>query len=176
MANFNFNLNNLTDYEEFDEEIRPPDNTIREVLVNDYNNNNYNNYNNYNNDDYNYNNYDIENEIINNSGDYELQVAINESIKEQEEHEKNRLEILEKTKLRIQTFKDVLFKIKKISMIDEKILKFYNIIEPIIDSYCACNIDTYECDKALYDEIFSTLKTIRLTESDVVLFKNLFIM
>ena len=41
MANFNFDLNNLTDYEEFDEEIRIPDNTIREVLVNDYNNNNY---------------------------------------------------------------------------------------------------------------------------------------
>ena len=83
---------------------------------------------------------------------------------------------MEKTRLRIESFKDVLFKIKKISMIDAKILKFYNIIEPIIKSYCACNIDTYECDKALYHKIFSTLKTIRLTESEFSLFKNLFIM
>ena len=158
MANFNFDLNNLTDYEEFDEEIRIPDNTIREVLVNDYNNNNYI-----------YNNYV-------NSRDYELQLAINESIKEQEEYRIKQLEIMEKTRLRIESFKDVLFKIKKISMIDAKILKFYNIIEPIIKSYCACNIDTYECDKALYHKIFSTLKTIRLTESEFSLFKNLFIM
>ena len=161
MANFNFDLNNLTDYEEFDEEIRIPDNTIREVLVNDYNNNNYiyNNYNNY-----------------NNSRDYELQLAINESIKEQEEYRIKQLEIMEKTRLRMESFKDVLFKIKKISMIDAKILKFYNIIEPIIESYCACNIDVYACDKALYDEIFSTLKTIRFTKLEIELFKNLFIM
>ena len=158
MANFNFDLNNLTDYEEFDEEIRIPDNTIREVLVNDYNNNNYI-----------YNNYV-------NSRDYELQLAINESIKEQEEYRIKQLEIMEKTRSRIESFKDVLFKIKKISMIDAKILKFYNIIEPIIKSYCACNIDTYECDKALYHKFFSTLKTIRLTESEFSLFKNLFIM
>jgi hypothetical protein len=61
-------------------------------------------------------------------------------------------------------------------MIDSQILKLYNIIEPMIDSYCACNIDIYECDKAMYDEIFSTLKTIRLTESELELFKNLFVM
>ena len=84
--------------------------------------------------------------------------------------------MLEKTRLRVQEFKDVLFKIKKISMIDPQILKFYNIIEPIIDSYCGCNIDIYECDKIMYDEIFGTLKTIRLNESELELFKKLFIM
>ena len=61
-------------------------------------------------------------------------------------------------------------------MIDQKILNFYNIIEPIIDSYCACNIDIYECEKAMYDEIFGTLRTIRLTESELELFKKLFVM
>ena len=126
--------------------------------------------------DYSYNNYIYDNEIINNSRDYELQLAINESIKEQEEYRIKQLEIMGKTRLRIESFKDILFKIKKISMIDAKILKFYNIIEPIIESYCACNIDIYACDKALYHEIFSTLKTIRLTESEFGLFKNLFIM
>ena len=155
----NFNFNNFNDYENNEQEIRPPDNPIREILVNNYN--------------YNY----IE-PYIHNDDDYDnnqLELAINESIKEQEEYEKKQLKMLEKTRLRVQTFKDVLFKIKKISMIDSQILKLYNIIEPMIDSYCACNIDIYECDKAMYDEIFGTLKTIRLTESELELFKNLFV-
>ena len=152
----NFNFNNFNYYENFsEEEIRPPDNPIREILVNDYNNNiipcDYDEY------------------------DNELQLAYIESIKEQEEYEKKRLEILEKTRLRVQSFKDVLFKIKKISMIDPKILKFYNIISSVIDSYCACSIDIYECDKVMYDEIFSTLKTIRITTTELQLFKNLFV-
>jgi hypothetical protein len=153
-----FNFNNFNDYENIEQEIRPPDNTIREILVNDY--------------------YYNDNIIPCDYDDYDnaLQLAFIASIKEQEEYEKKRLEILEKTRLRVQTFKDVLLKIKKISMIDPQILKFYNIIEPMIDSYCACNIDIYECDKAMYDEIFSTLKTIRLTESELELFKNLFVM
>ena len=156
-----FNFNNLNDYQNFDGEIRPPDNTIREILINNYNYD-----------------YDDNNIIPCDYDDYDkaLQLAFIESMKEQEEYEKKRLEMLEKIRLRVQTFKDVLLKIKKISMIDPEILKFYNIIEPMIDSYCACNIDIYECDKAMYDEIFSTLKTIRLTDSELELFKNLFVM
>lgn len=155
----NFNFNNFNDYENNEQEIRPPDNPIREILVNNYNYNYI--------EPYIHNDYDYDNN--------QLELAINESIKEQEEYEKKQLEMLEKTRLRVQTFKEVLFKIKKISMIDSQILKLYNIIEPMIDSYCACNIDIYECDKAMYDEIFGTLKTIRLTESELDLFKNLFV-
>lgn len=154
----NFNFNNFNDYENNEQEIRPPDNTIREILVNDY--------------------YYNDNIIPCDYDDYDnaLQLAFIESMKEQEEYEKKRVEMLEKTRLRVQAFKDVLLKIKKISMIDTEILKFYNIIEPMIDSYCAGNVDIHECDKAMYDEIFNTLKTIRLTESELQLFKNLFVM
>jgi hypothetical protein len=90
-----FNFNNLNDYENY-QEVRPPDNTIREILLNDYcyNDNiipcDYD-------DDY----------------DNALQLAFIESMKEQEEYEKKRLEMLEKTRLRVQSFKDVLLKIKK---------------------------------------------------------------
>ena len=153
----NFNFNNFDDYENNEQEIRLPDNPIREILVNNYNYI----------EPYIHNDYEYDNN--------QLELAINESIKEQEEYEKKQLEMLEKTRLRVQTFKEVLFKIKKISMIDSQILKLYNVIEPMIDSYCACNIDIYECDKAMYDEIFGTLKTIRLTESELELFKNLFV-
>ena len=171
MSNFNLNDFIEDEYEYIEEEIRTPDNTIREILVShDINyDDNYNiNYDNYN------INYDIT-DIISNVYDAELQLAINESIKEQEAYEKKQLEILEKTRLRVQSFKDVILKIKKICMIDKTLLEFYNIIEPMIDSYCACNIDIYECDNVMYDVIFSTLKTIRLTESDLELFKNLFV-
>ena len=169
----NFNLNDFIedeyeyDYEYVEEEIRTPDNTIREILVS--HDINY---------DINYDNYDINydiTDIISNVYDSELQLAINESIKEQEAFEKKQLEMLEKTRLRVQSFKDVILKIKKICMIDKTLLEFYNIIEPMIDSYCACNIDIYECDNVMYDVIFNTLKTIRLTESDLELFKNLFV-
>jgi hypothetical protein len=179
MSNFNFNLSE-------DEIIRPPDNTIREILI-DYSSSNYDinfgvTYNNYDNTSIIPNDYEYENE---------LQLAINKSIKEQEEYEKKQLEkikeeqeqeyekkqleFLEKTKFRVNSFKDVLLKIKKIAMVDKTLLGFYNIIEPIIDSYYACNIDVYECDKVMYDLIFKTLKTIRLTESQLELFKNLFV-
>lgn len=141
---------NEYEYENFDEEIRPPDNTIRERLI-DYGIDNYN--------------------YFDNNQDVELQLAINESIREQEEYEKK----IEKIKYRTQLFKDVLLKIKKISMLDKQILKLYDIIEPIINSYCICKIDIYECDKDMYDIIFSTLKKIRLTESEYILFNNLFI-
>ena len=160
----NSNFNNFIE----DEEIRAPDNTIREILVN-YDTNYIINYG---------NNYDIIYDNINvipNIYDDELQLAINESIKEQEAFEKKQLEMLEKTRLRMISFKNVLLKIKKISMFDKTIFEFYSIIETIIDSYCACNIDIYECDKIMYDMIFETLKTIRLTENEINLFKNLFI-
>ena len=148
-----FNFNNFNDYENIEQEIRPPDNTIREILVNDYNY---------------YNDNDNMIQCDNDEYDNAFQLACIESLREQEE-------LLEKTNLRVQSFKNVLLKIKKIGMIDKTFLEFYNIIEPIIDFYCACNIDIYECDKNMYDEIFKTLKTIRLTEFEFELFKNLFV-
>jgi hypothetical protein len=148
--------------------IRPPDNTIKEILID---NNNFNNiFNNDFNNDFNH--------VFNNNyirDDYELQIAINESIIEQENYEKKQLELLNKTKLRFQSFKNILFQLKKLSMFDKNMLNFCNIIEPIIDLYCSCSIDNYECDKNMYDIIFNTFKTIRITELDLELLKKIFI-
>ena len=90
-------MSDFTDYENIEQEIRPPDNPIRERLIDYKYNYNYNDFN---------NNYDYDN--------IELEMAINESIKEKEEQEKKQLEILEKTRIRVESFKDVLFKIKKL--------------------------------------------------------------
>ena len=150
-----------------EENIRPPDEAIREILI-DYGSNYAINF------GFDYNDYDnIENIRPPDEYENELQLAIIESTKEQEAYEKK---LLEKTTLRVQTFKEVILKIKKISMFDKTFLEFCNIIEPIINSYCACYIDVYECDKIMYDLIFGTLKTIRLTEIELMLFENLFVM
>jgi hypothetical protein len=149
--------------------IRPPDNTIKEILID---NNNFNN-------DFNFNHVFNFNFNLNNNNyirdDYELQIAINESIIEQENYEKKQLELLNKTKLRFQSFKNILFQLKKISVFDKNMLNFCNIIEPIIDLYCGCSIDYYECDIVMYDMIFNTFKTIRITDLDLELLKKIFI-
>jgi len=155
----------INDYES-ESEIRSPDETQTHQLIDDsinFNNNfNNNNFNNNNNDDY----------IIN---DYDLEMAISESIKEEEEYQKNQLKILEKIQIRIKEFDKILLYIKRISMIDNEILDFYNIIQPIIDCYCGCNIENYKCDEVMYNKIFNILKTIRISESELELFKKVFV-
>jgi len=190
MSNFNF-----IEYMSHDEVIRPPDLPITEVLVNRYDVN------------YNINYGDNYNNIIINPNDYEyelqLQLAINESIKEQEyeknqsaileeenfqqsqidflkrieeeEYEKQQLVTLEETKLRVKIFKNISLKLKKLSMIDKTFLEFYKIIQPLLDSYYACYIDIYDCNKVMYDVIFTNLKKIRLTECELGLFKKIFV-
>lgn len=166
MENSNFNnFNNLNYYDNNNnqnnnDQIRPPDNIIRERLIN--------------NDYYNNDNilipcdpHDYEIPCDDDEYDNAFQLACIESIREQEE-------LLKETRLRVESFKNVLLKIKKISMIDPEILEFYNMIELIIDEYCSCRINSYECDINMYNNIFNTLKTIRITESELELFKNLF--
>ena len=161
----NSNFNNLNYYDNNNDQnnndrIRPPDNIIRERIANDY-----------------YNDdilipcdpHDYDNIIPCDDDEYDnaFQLACIQSIREQEE-------LLERTNLRVQSFKNVLLKIKKISMIDPEILEFYNMIESIIHEYCSCRINSYECDINMYNNIFNTLKTIRITEPELELFKNLF--
>ena len=151
--------------------IRSPDKPIKEILISDDNFNNDFNHD-FNNDFNNDFNHDFNHYI---KDDYELQIAINESIIEQENYEKKQLELLNKTKLRFQSFKNILFQLKKISVFDKNMLNFCNIIEPIIDLYCGCSIDYYECDIVMYDMIFNTFKTIRITDLDLELLKKIFI-
>ena len=58
-------------------------------------------------------------------------------------------------------FKNFLFNINKVGKFDNKIEEIYNIIDPIIDSYCGQFIDNCKLDKETYNKIFDTLKQIR---------------
>lgn len=62
---------------------------------------------------------------------------------------------------RTNIFKNFLFNINKVRKFDNKIEEIYNIIDPIIDSYCGQFIDNCKLDKETYNKIFDTLKQIR---------------
>ena len=62
---------------------------------------------------------------------------------------------------RTNIFKNFLFNINKVRKFDKKIEEIYNIIDPIIDSYCGQFIDNCKLDKETYNKIFDTLKQIR---------------
>ena len=58
-------------------------------------------------------------------------------------------------------FKEFLFNIDRIGKFDKNVKEIYEIIEPIIDSYCNQIIQFLSFDKDTYNKIFNVLKTIR---------------
>jgi hypothetical protein len=68
------------------------------------------------------------------------------------------------TNRRNELFKDFLFNLNKVGKFDKEIREIYEILDPIIESYCGQYITTYELDEASYDKIFNTLKKIRNTQ------------
>ena len=67
----------------------------------------------------------------------------------------------EESNRRKDIFKDFLFNLNKLIKFDKDIREIYNIIEPIIESYCSQCIEVCELDTETYDKIFDTLKKIR---------------
>ena len=67
----------------------------------------------------------------------------------------------EESNRRKDIFKDFLFNLNKLIKFDKDIREIYNIIEPIIESYCSQCIEVCELDEETYDKIFDTLKKIR---------------
>ena len=125
----------------FDDDIRPPDEVIRGQLIEDNKSN----------------------------SDKEIEEAINLSLQELNKEKINQIEYeieimnnyTNEVNRRKEIFKDFLFHLNKISKFDKEISAIYDIIEPIIESYCNQMIDKCELDKITYDKIFNTIKNIR---------------
>ena len=64
-------------------------------------------------------------------------------------------------KKRNEIFKIFLFNLNKVGRFDKKVREIYDILEPIIDSYCGQYIETCELDGETYDKIFNILKEVR---------------
>ena len=138
----------------YEEDIRPPDKTKRETLLQ----NNRNKYN--------------ETNETNESNEYDkdLSDALDQSLKlyqtEVQKYEDFEKKILEEQKLEIQKRKDlirtILFEFNRIKKYDKKLNELFEIIEPILDSYC--NLEFYQCtlDKQTYNTIFNGLTKTRI--------------
>ncbi len=77
------------------------------------------------------------------------------------------------TKRRTEIFKDFLFNLNKVGKFDKEIREIYEIIDPIIDSYCGQYIQTCELDGETYDKIFNTLKKIRNNQQVLDIIKTI---
>jgi hypothetical protein len=79
----------------------------------------------------------------------------------------------EESNKRRQTFEKLLFDLNKVGKIDKEIRETYDIIEPIIESYCSQYIYNYEFDVETYEKIFKSLGKIRTDKSAVEFLKTI---
>lgn len=143
----------FTDYNE--DEVRPPDEVVSERLIEDT------------------------------RSDYEKQIdeAIYQSIKEMENVDKINKEYEEiiiknyhnEIIERKNKFASLLLDINKLLRFDKDLKEIYEIIEPIIDSYCNQYIEFLELDEITYDKIFKVLGTIRTNKSNIENLKTIII-
>jgi hypothetical protein len=125
----------------FEEDIRTPDEVVHDQLIEDIRN-------------------DFEKQI-----DEAIYISGQEIRENQILHKQFEDQILkdyaEETNRRTEMFKDFLFNLNKIGKFDKEVREIYNILDPIIDSYCSQIIQTCELDEKTYDKIFIVLKKIR---------------
>lgn len=77
------------------------------------------------------------------------------------------------TKRRTDLFKTLLFDLNKLIRFDKDIKEIYDIIEPIINSYCFQYIETVELDAITYDKIFKVLCGIRTNKNNIELLRSI---
>lgn len=113
----------------------------------------------------------------------EIDAAVYQSMLEQDEYANNMTEFETRimcessleTDNRKKQFACLLHDIDKVSRFDTQIKEIYNIIEPIIESYCFQFIHNYEFDKITYEKIFTILSTIRTNKKAIELLKTIII-
>jgi hypothetical protein len=119
-----------------DDNIRPPDKVKRERLIetNPW-------------EEEEFEEEEFEEDILQNMLDYEKEIQ--------------KFFIEEKNR-RKENFNVLLLKMKRLANYDKEVEEIYNIIDPIIESYCEQVIQYYEVDKITYERIFSVLSSIRI--------------
>lgn len=167
------------EFEDNEEQIRPPDSVIREQLISNtpmYNINNVNDYNDYNYDEaLNKAIYESFNQYNNQDNNQDLQKILKESIEEYEtmksiyqSYEETLLnKHLQEKNRRLDIFSNFIKELHKLKKIDNNVNtnNVVDIIEKIIESYCEQEIEIYEVDEELYNKIFKYIKSIRNTEN-----------
>ena len=137
----------------YDEEIRSPDEVKRERLIQD-------------------NRCEFQKQM-----DEALYLSLQE-IKQQEEISQNyEEEIIKNFYNELQTRKDsfsnLLMDLNRLIKFDKDIKEIYEIIEPIIDSYCNQYIEVVELDLITYEKIFKVIGTVRTDKKNIELLKTI---
>lgn len=76
---------------------------------------------------------------------------------------------------RREQFRGLLFDLNKLIRYDKDVKEIYNIIEPIIDSYCCQYIKYYEFDEITYNRIFKIIGNLRTHKDNIQLLKTILI-
>jgi len=74
---------------------------------------------------------------------------------------------------RREKFGGLLLDINKLIRFDKDIKEIYEIIEPIIESYCNQYIEYVELDEETYDKIFKVIGTIRTNKKNIELLQKI---
>jgi hypothetical protein len=144
----------FNDYDNADE-IRQPDEVIRERLVEDTR-------------------CDFQKQM-----DEALYLSMQEVINQEKINKSYEDEIvnnyLKETTERREKFGKLLMDMNKLIRLDAKIKEIYEIIEPVIFTYCEQHIEIWETDEETYEKIFKNLSTIRTDKTAVELLKRIII-
>jgi len=142
-------------FNDFDQEIRLPDEVKRERLMPDTRTD-----------------FDIE-------MDEALYLSMQELIQQNIQNDKFEEEIINKfqseTSERREKFSDLLKNMTKLSKFDKDIKELHDFLYPIIESYCDQYILNYEVDEKTYDKVFKILGTIRVNKNTLDTLKNIII-
>jgi len=147
-------MNNSFD-EDFEENVRPPDEVVRERLLQDTRSD-----------------FDKElDEVLNLSmREFHQQQIMNDQYEEQ-----IKKSFIEEVNKRKNIFQTLLLNLNKLIKFDKEVREIYDIIEPIIDSYCGLFIETCELDKITHNKIFDMLRKIRVNQKAVEILKTIIV-
>lgn len=146
----------FNDIDNTDDNIRPPDNIIREQLVEDTRS-------------------EFEKQI-----DQAIYLSLKESKNRDKLNENFEEELIKKFQKesikRKENFTNFLLDLNRLIRFDKDIKEIYEIIEPIIESYCNQAIEVFEIDIKTYEKIFSVLSTIRTNKQNIELLRKIILL
>jgi hypothetical protein len=145
-----------------DENIRTPDSIINEQLIQEQEQDLEMSY-----------NKDIEEAIYLSFQETKQSDILNE---ENEKYEEQLIQQFQKETIeRKKKFSQILFTMERLIKIDKEVNEVYEIIEPIIESYCNQMIEVCELDEKTYEKIFYIISKIRLNITNIDLLKTIIV-
>ncbi len=126
----------------YEDEIRPPDKIKRETLLQD--------------------NRSVFDKQLDEALYQSLQLYQNEVQKHEELEKKFLQQQREEIEKRKNLVRPILFELNRISKFDPKINNIFEIIDPILDSYCGLAFEDCSLDKKTYHTIFNGLTKTRI--------------